>query len=801
MAYELLGKNFTPPDVHAKVTGKARYAEDFRADGMVFVKLLTSPMPHARVTNIDASAALAMPGVHGVLTPADITNNPPAPNETILTDEPLFVGHPILAVAADTEELASDALGEIKVTYEELPFTVDPLQSLYPGGPNARTNGNVVQGREIRDVKWTAQDFAGVQEGQLPQGAPLSEWSFGDIDAGFAAAKVVLDETFVTAGLGHHSMEPRSAFAYWQNGKCYLYGSTQSQSFPLPGIAQLCGVEMADLVYVAEFCGGGFGSKGGAYPLMAIPALMSKKIGRPVMMRISRHEEYFMGSARPGFQGRIKMGFAADGRVTAVDLYIVQENGPNQGFNDWMSAAEAVTIVYQPAAMRFRGVPVMTNTPPRGPQRGPGQNQIAAAVEPLIDKAARQLGLDRVAIRRVNAPDNSAKIGSMQGGVTSAYLKDALDRGAAMFDWAGRQARSAQAATGSKVRGLGVGTAYHSAGGNGFDGLVVITPEGKTHIHTGVGNLGTYSHTATSRVAAEILKANWDNCVVVRGDSSKHLPWNLGQFGSNTSFTMTRTNYVAAMDAVAKLKEIAAMDLGGTAEDYDIGGERVFAKSDPTKGLTYAQAARRAIELGGKYDGHEVANDLNPMTKASAAGVAGTGLVGVAKDNLPRVGTVPALAAGFIEIELDTETGKFEILDYVGVADCGTVLHPQGLAHQIKSGAVMGLGLAASERHIYDPQNGLPGNIGLLQAKPVSYLDVPATMQTAWIDIADEQNPVGAKGIGEPVQGCAAAALLCAISDALGGHYFNRTPVMADMIVNAAAKRPQSHKPLQVNTA
>ena len=182
---------------------------------------------------------------------------------------------------------------------------------------------------------------------------------------------------------------------------------------------------------------------------------------------------------------------------------------------------------------------------------------------------------------------------------------------------------------------------------------------------------------------------------------------------------MTRTNYVAAMDAVAKLKEIAAMDLGGAPDDYDIGDERVFAKSDPSKGLTYAQAAQRAIELGGKFDGHEVASDLNVMTKASAAGVAGTGLVGVAKDNLPRTGTVPALAAGFIEIELDVETGKFEILDYVGVADCGTVLHPQGLSHQIKSGAVMGIGLAALERHIYDPQNGLPGNIGLLQAKPV----------------------------------------------------------------------------------
>jgi len=800
MAYELLGKNFTPPDLHAKVTGKAKYSEDIRVDGMVFVKVLTSPMPHARVTGVDDSAALAMPGVHGVLRASEVSN-PPEPQETILTDEPLFVGHPILAVAADTEELASDALEKIKVTYEELPFTVDPLQSLYPGGPNARTTGNVAnQAVDLKTFKWTAQDFAAVPEGQLPQGEAVTQWSFGDLDSGFAKAKVVLDETFVTAGLAHHSMEPRSALAYWQNGKCYLYGSTQSQSFPIPGIARSVGVEPADLVYVSEFCGGGFGSKGGAYPLMAIPALMSKKIGRPVMMRVSRHEEYFMGSARAGFQGRIKMGFAADGRVTAADLYIVQENGPNSGFSDWLSAAEAISLVYQPPAMRFRGVPVLTNTPPRGPQRGPGQNQIAAAVEPLIDKAAKQLGLDRVAIRRLNAPDNAAKIGSMQGGVTSAYLKNALDRGAEVFNWAERQARSGPT-SGSKVRAVGVGTAFHTAGGNGFDGLVRILPDGKIHIHTGVGNLGTYSHTATSRVAAEILKANWDNCVVVRGDSSRHLPWNLGQFGSNTSFTMTRTNYVAAMDAVAKLKEIAAMDLGGAPEDYDIGGERVFSKSDSSKGLTYAQAAQRAIELGGKFDGHVVPDDLNVMTKASAAGVAGTGLVGVAKDNLPRTGTVPALAAGFVEIELDKETGKFEILDYVGVADCGTVLHPQGLDHQIKSGAVMGFGLAASERHIYDPQNGLPGNVGLLQAKPVTYLDVPAEMKTAWVDIADAQNPVGAKGIGEPVQGCAAAALLCAISDALGGHYFNRTPVMADMIVNAAAKREPSHKPLQVNTA
>jgi CO/xanthine dehydrogenase Mo-binding subunit len=551
---------------------------------------------------------------------------------------------------------------------------------------------------------------------------------------------------------------------------------------------------------VAETCGGGFGSKGSAYPIMSIPAHLSKKIGRPVMMRISRAEEYFLGFARTGFQGRIKMGFDKSGRITAADLYIIQENGPTTGFPDWPSSGETVSILYQPPAMRFRGLAVMTNTPPRSAQRGPGHNQTVAAVEPLIDKAAKQLGLDRYEIRRLNGPRMDAKLGENQGPVTSCYLQEAFEKGAALFNWEERKLASGQR-NGSKVTGIGVGQAFHPAGFAGFDGLVRITPDGKLHIHTGIGNLGTYSHTGTSRIAAEVLKANWDNCIVERGDTTKHLPWNIGQFGSNTSFTMARTNYVAAVDALAKLKEIAAMDLGGTADDYDVSEEKVFMKTDPTKSLTYAQAAQRAIELGGKFDGHENPSDINPMTAASARALAGTGLVGVAKDNLAITAQPAAFVAGFCQIELDTETGAFDIVDYVAVADCGTVIHPQGLATQIKGGAVMGFGLATLERHIYDPQNGLPGTVGLYQAKPASYLDVPPTFTTDAVDQPDPQSPLGTKGIGEPVMGAGAAALLSAISDALGGHYFNRVPVTRDMIVNALAGRPQSHAPLQVNTA
>ena len=198
------------------------------------------------------------------------------------------------------------------------------------------------------------------------------------------------------------------------------------------------------------------------------------------------------------------------------------------------------------------------------------------------------------------------------------------------------------------------------------------------YIHTGVGNLGTYSYASTSRVAAEVLGYDWENVEIVRGDSSRNLPWTPNQGGSNTSFTESRANYASATDAVQKLKELAARDLGGSPGDYDIANEAVCARANPSRRLTYAAAAQRAIQLGGRFSGQEVPDDINEMTARAVEGIAGTGLIGVARDNLPRNGTVPALATGFIEIELDVETGQFEIIDYLGVADCGTVLHPPG---------------------------------------------------------------------------------------------------------------------------
>src|ERR1019366_4201499 len=307
--------------------------------------------------------------------------------------------------------------------------------------------------------KWTAADFAEAKEGRLPMGKPTDEWSFGDIDAGFKNAALVLDETFVTPNTSHQTLETRTALAYWQNGKVYVHTGTQSTSQTVLAIARWLGIDPSKVVLISEYTGGGFGSKGTGAITLIIPALLSKKTNVPVMMRISREEEHYIGRARPSLLGRMKIGFSKEGRILALDMFVICDNGPYDQVGDAASSGRIVSLLYQPLAMRWRGVTVLTNTPPRSAQSSPGGMQGIALMEPVLAKAARKLGVDQVAIRRLNAPEGKARFGPAVGGkqayATSAFMKEALDRGAAQFNWDERKARSPQR-IGSKVRGVGV---------------------------------------------------------------------------------------------------------------------------------------------------------------------------------------------------------------------------------------------------------------------------------------------------------------------------------------------------------
>jgi xanthine dehydrogenase molybdenum-binding subunit len=813
--YKLIGKNYVTADLHAKVTGKAKYAEDFRAEGMLFCKLLLSPLPHGRVTRIDTRDALAHPGVKAILTADEL----PAPADSLtdngtvikaskwaergLTMEPLYQGEPVLAVAAVDELTAAEAIEKIQIDFEPLPFVVDPLETLRPGGPNPRTDGNVwVQSGtqnppqpQVAELKWTEADFSDYAQGRLPMGKTPDQWSYGDLDAGFKNAALVLDETFVTPDTSHKTLETRSAMAYWQNGKVYVHTGTQSTAQNLPVLARWLNIDPSKVVFISEYTGGGFGSKVTGGISMIIPALLSKKANAPVMMRISREEETFIGRARPGFQGRMKVGFSGDGRIAALDMFVISDNGPYDAQGDAPTSGHMVSLLYQPQAMRWRGVTVLTNTPPRSAQSSPGGLQGITIIEPIIAKAARKLGLDQVAIRRINCPEGKAPFGPPVKGklqhATSCFLKEALDRGAEQFKWQERVARKPKQ-IGSKVRGVGVSLSCYVGGTIGFDGLLVIKPDGRIAFQSGIGNLGTESVIDVHRVGAEILGVPWEKCDVVWGDTSKNFPYTCVSGGSQTTHAMTRAAHAVAMAARMRLQEIAAKTLGGKPEDYQVANERISRKRGGVS-MTLAQAAQRAIQLGGIYDGHEAPEDVNKVTKASVAALAGQGLVAAARDSYPRDGATHSYVASFAEVEVDVETGKYHIVDFLAYADVGTVIHPRALGGQILGRSTLGIGHAIGQKWVFDPHYGIMVSTRFYQNKPPTILDVPVDMQWGALNIPDPETPVGARGIGEPPVGGGCASILNALSDALGDEIFRRAPVNLDTILTSL----EAGKPMQ----
>jgi xanthine dehydrogenase molybdenum-binding subunit len=822
--YRLIGKNYSTPDLQAKVTGKAKYAEDFRVEGMLFCKLLVSPMPHARVRRLDTSKALAIPGVKAILTADDLP--PPSDSltdlgtvikankkgERALTMEPLYAGEPILAVAAVDELTAAAAIEAIDIDLEPLPFVLDPIETLRPEGPNPRLDGNVwvkqpappaEPGKpppgppppDIGELKWTAADFAEAGEGRLPLGKAQDEWSFGDLDAGFKAAHVILDETFLTPDVSHQTLETRSTLAYWRNGKVYIHTGTQSTVQTVPVIAGWLHVDRRNVVFISEYTGGGFGSKITAGISLAIPALLSKKANAPVMMRVTREEETFIGRARSSLVGRMKVGFSREGRITALDMFVVANNGAYEQQGDAANSGDVISLLYQPQAMRWRAVVALTNTPPRSAQSAPGGLQGIIILEPILAKAARALGIDQVAIRSMNCAEGKSPFGRPQKGVqrhsTSAFVKEALARGAERFKWRERVGRTKR--SGSKIRGVGVALGCFHGGTTGFDGLLVIRPDGRVSFQSGIGNLGTESVIDVHRATAEVLGVPWEKCDVVWGDTSKHLPWTSPQGGSQTTYAMTRAGHASATDAIQKLQEIAAKTLGGKPEEYEVGNELVYRKRGGAK-MTLAQAARRAIELGGKFDGHQPAVDLNSFTKDSVAGLAGQGLVAAAKDKYPADGVAFSYVASFAEVEVDLETGKYDLVDYLCCADVGTVIHPAALGGQILGRSVLGFGHALGQKWVYDPHYGAMLSTRFYQSKPPTILDVPVDMKWEALNIPDPETPIGARGIGEPPVGGACASILNALSDALGDEIFRRAPVNLDTILTSLeAGRPMQH--------
>lgn len=791
-----VGKDFTPNDVMAKVTGAAKYADDILPDRLLHAKTVKSPYAHARVRSIDTSAAERMSGVEAVVTYEDnvgavgTSEGGAAPGEPPLDVEPRVFGYPVAAVAAVDEYTAADAVEAIEVDYEVLDHVIDPIESLKPGGPNAALEGNALveeDGDEvIGEIKWSDADFS--QDFPANPGEWNIQWSWGDVQQGFNRADEVVEETLQAHPIATNPMEPRSNVAYWKsNDEVIFWGSSQSVGVTHFGLAGGIGVNPQDLTFISNYCGGGFGSKGATYPAMAVPALLSKKVNRPVKLRGSRKEEFHWGNGRASEVFKFRVGANSDGRITAIDVQGIGDGGAYStgGLNALGSSFDSISATLQPETMRVRGVQVFTNTPKRWPMRGPGENQLAMALAPVLNRLSARLGVDLVDLYLANVPDgdNPGVVGADKTPMTSAYVAEAFEKAA---DEVGYDEIKGMSGTreGSKVYGVGVGFGDHGSGYVGLDGMVRIRTDGVVEVRTGVGNLGTYSTHASPRVVAETLDVPWEQVQPMYGDSTEGA-FTQGQYGSNTTFTTTLAENVAAENAITYLQEIAAEEFGGSPGDFEVTGGEVRHTSDASQSLSLGEAAELAVDLGGKYSAEEIPGEdaLNPMTLWNVEDIRGTGLVALGHSTPDMApGAVRSFNAAIALVSVDVETGNLNVERIANIADCGRVLHPQSLTAQVDGGTVMGIGYAMSEHYNYDLDTGIPLNTDWYKNKPPTVYEHPDEIIGGAVNEPDPYGAYGVKGVGEPPYGAGASAVTSGVYDALGALFRNPPVTPSDVL-------------------
>ena len=729
--------------------------------------------------------------------------------EKALTKEPLYQGEPILAVAAVDELTAAEAIEKIDIEFEPLPFVVDPLDSLRPGGPNARARATSGSGQpvppakpgekppsppppQVGELKWTAADFAEAKEGRLPMGKAPDEWSYGDVDAGFKNAALVLDETFSTPNTSHQTLEPRTAMAYWQNGKVFIHMGTQSTVQTLAGLGRWLNMDPKQIVLISEYTGGGFGSKATGYIFAIIPALLAKKANAPVMMRISREEEHFIGRARPGFQGRMKVGFAKEGRITALDMFAISNNGPYDAGGD---------------AGRL------------------GTHRVAA-VSAAGDALARRDGADQhAAARRAE-----------RAGRHAGHHHDGADPGQGGAQALARsggdpqdQCAEGKAPFGPPTRTASGGTRPALSQGSARPRRRAVQVEGTNRAAASEAGRRCAASASRQHLLRRLHRirrpvrhqTRWPHRHPVGHRQPRHridqrrpsrcrrdarravgkVRRHLGQHQQEPAVDLrlrrqpddARDDARGARRGHGREEEAAGdrrENYGGKPEQYEVANERVFRKGGGGS-MTLAQAAQTRDRTRRHLRRSRSARRRQQVHQGVDRGARRSGPDRCRKDKYPHDGQSFSYVASFAEVEVDVETGKYHITDFLAVADVGTVIHPKALGGQVLGRSMLGIGHAIGQKWVFDPQYGHTISRRFHHTKPPTILDVPTNMQWAALDIPDPETPVGARGIGEPPVGGGCGAILNALSDALGDEIYRRAPVNLDTILTSLeAGRP-----------
>ncbi len=723
--YKVIGTRPIRHDGVDKVTGRAKYGADVHLSGLLAGVVLRSPHAHARIKSIDISKARALPGVRAVITHKDLrepgsrvvelgegaVNLKHLSNNILAADKVLYRGHAVAAVAADSVHTAEEAAALIKIDYEVLPAVLDVQAAMQPTAPLLHD-----------DVFTDELGKTGTQPSNI---AKHFRFERGDIAQGFAQAKVVVEREFHTATVHQGYIEPHNATALWNaDGHCTVWTSTQGAFSVRQQVAELVDLPISRVKVVPMEIGGGFGGKIRVY-LEPVAAILSKRTGKPVKVLMSRADVFEGTGPTPGSYIKVKLGADGDGKITAGEAYMAYEAGAYPG-SPIGAGAMCVFACYDVPNGRIDGYDVVVNKPQTSAYRAPGATNAAFAVETVIDEICEKLKIDPLAFRLKNAAREGTRrvdgpvfprvgmIETVEAIQNSEHWKTPLS---------------------GPHRGRGVASGFWFNCGLKSSVAASVNPDGTVSLVEGSTDIGG-SRTGIAMQLAETLGIAATDVVPTVGDTDS-VGYTDVTGGSRVTFATGYAAYEAGRDIQRQMVERAAK----------------IWEVDP-KLVSYHEGSILG-PAGKKFTFKELAEKVNQTGEPIAS-----------KGTVDPEGCGGAFATHCVDVEVDPETGKVEILRYTAAQDVGTAIHPSYVEGQIQGGAVQGIGWGLNEEYFYDATGTMRNSTFLDYRIPTCY-DLPM-IDPLIVEVPNPGHPYGVRGVGEVPIIPPPAALANAIYQAVG---------------------------------
>ena len=728
--FKVLGKNHVRVDALDKVTGHATYAGDVYLPEMLMCKVLTSPRSHARIVSIDTSEAEALPGVRGVITGRDFPDvffgsGALRDRRVMARDEVFYIGEPVAAVAADDEVTAAEAITLIKVEYEDLDRIVDPVASL--------TGSDTVVHPDL-------ESFEGFGFALGGNNCTMLDADRGEVDAAFAEADHIIEETYHTQPINQGFLEPMACVANVEaNGRLTVWASTQGPYQVRQQLASVLDMSIGNIKIIAMEMGGGFGAKL-RLALEAFPALLSMKTHQPVKLVNTREETFTLNGPRLETNIYLKTAVTSDGKITAREARSVFDvgaylgAGPNSGVGHGLGA-------YDIPNFRLRSYGVYTNKVYVGSYRASGVADMTFAVESHMDEIAHKLGFDPLEFRRRNALKegdvsvSGARIPRHGLAEVMDALKEKMERPRSASDSNG----NTEPGNGRMARGVGIAVGEWRSGSGPSTASISVNEDGTVGLLTGSVDISG-SDTSLAQIAAEVLGIELEQVIVAKRDTDL-APFTGPSGGSRIVYSQGKAVEMAAGDARDKLMALAADRLGVQPDALQCEDGVVYVLDNPPQSMGLGQLARMSLSSrGGPIVGTASLSSMpyNPVFNAQGA-----------------------------EVLVDRETGQVKVTRFVQAQDVGLAVNPMGVEGQLEGGAVQGIGRALSEEILIDRDTGQVRNASLATYLMPLAIDMPE-IENVLVEVPSEDGPFGLRAVAEPPGFGPPAAIANAIYDAVG---------------------------------